>query len=79
MSLKSNSGMTNYYKSIIKLLLFAMLLWGCSTQAQKQEEDVKNQRMSPSVIDWFKAYKLPDNLQIQGFASQAFISTSNNS
>lgn len=75
---KLNSDMYIYYKSIIRLVFFTMLLWGCSTQAQKQEEDAKNQRMSPSVINWFKTAALPDNIQIQGFASQAFISTSDN-
>ena len=67
-----------YYKSIIRLVFFTMLLWGCTTQAKEQNEDVENQSMSPSVMNWFKTAKLPENLQIQGFASQAFISTSDN-
>ncbi len=71
--------MPSYYKSIIRLVFFTILLWGFSTQAQRQEQDAKNQRMmSPSVMDWFKKPDLPGNLQFQGFASQAYIATSDN-
>lgn len=63
---------------IIKSIIITMLVWSCSTQAQEQVDKTKNQSFSAPVVDWFKAAKLPDNLQIQGFASQAFISTSEN-
>ncbi|MDP1558798.1 MAG: porin [Nitrosomonas sp.] len=70
--------MPNYFKSAIKLTIILVLLWSGSSQAQKPADDSKNLSVVTSVTDWFKTAKLPDNLQIQGFASQAFISTSDN-
>ncbi|MDH5553392.1 MAG: hypothetical protein OEX82_08690 [Nitrosomonas sp.] len=73
-----NSAMQNYCRLIIKLIIIAVICWSGTAQAQEQAERTKNQSFSGSVMDWFKSAKLPDNLQFQGFASQAFISTSDN-
>ncbi len=71
--------MFNYFKLMIKPIFIIIVLWSCSVQAQNQTEEIKDQRISSfPAKDWFKALKLPNNLQIQGFASQAFISTSDN-
>lgn len=69
-----------YYKVAVKLIIITMIYWGSSAQAQVQAQAVsaENKSVSPSVVDWFKSAKLPDNLQVQGFASQAYISTSDN-
>lgn len=63
-----------YYKLIIITIIF----WSCAAQAQKQSDNTNDKRISSSVVDWFKTVELPDNLQIQGFASQAYILTSDN-
>lgn len=74
-----DSRMHNYSRSaLITLAILSVFLWSCSAQAQKQTGDTENQSFATSAVDWFKSVKLPDNLQIQGFASQAFISTSDN-
>lgn len=78
MFFKSNSHMFNYDKLIIKLLIISIFYWSCSAQAEEKTGTKTKQSVSSSVMNWFKAAKLPDNLQIQGFASQAFISTSDN-
>ena len=78
MSSKLNSDMNNNYKHIIRLMFTAVLMWSsCSIQAEKPADETESS-MSPSVRDWFKNGELPGNLQFQGFASQAFISTSDN-
>ena len=70
--------MPNYDKLIIKLISITILCWVYSAQAEDQTGNTTKQSVSPSVMNWFKTAELPDNLQIQGFASQAFISTSDN-
>lgn len=50
-------------------------------QAQEQEEQVNNltnKNFVTSATDWFDKVTSPYNLQIHGFASQAFISTTDN-
>lgn len=54
-----------------------MIMWGSSIYAQEPVDETK-ESMSPSVRDWFKNRELPGNLQFQGFASQAYIATSDN-
>jgi len=70
--------MNNCNKLIIKLIILIVICWSGFAQGQEQADNTKNQSFSAPMVDWFKAAKLPDNLQIHGFASQAFISTSDN-
>jgi len=76
----SNNAIFNYHKLTAKSLFVIILLWCYSVQAQNnQSEEIKNQHLTSfSAGDWFKAVTLPENLQIQGFASQALILTSDN-
>ncbi len=70
--------MYKYCQSAAKMLFILVFLWSTPSQAQEQANELKNETAKSSTIEWFKPERLKDNLQIHGFASQAFISTSNN-
>ncbi len=55
-----------------------VILWSGVTFAQEQTKDTEKSGFITTATDWFDSIKLPDYLQIHGFASQAFISTSDN-
>ena len=70
--------MNNYYMQITGKLLALMLLWSFSVQAQHPVEAPKSQATLGSTADWFRSMHSSGDLQIHGFASQAFIKTTDN-
>jgi len=46
--------------------------------AQKNTDEADNKDIVTSVTDWFESAGMLDTFQVQGFANQAFISTSDN-
>ncbi len=65
-------------KTAIKLLIMSAILCSSVTFAQEQTKDTEKPGFITTATNWFDTVKLPDYLQIHGFASQAFISTSDN-
>jgi len=65
-------------KTAIKLIIMSVILCSSTTFAQEQVEDTEKPGIITTATNWFDTVKLPDYLQIHGFASQAFISTSDN-
>ncbi|CAH1197938.1 conserved exported hypothetical protein [Candidatus Nitrotoga sp. BS] len=78
MYLKLNKCAYRYMYSSIKILIVSTVLWHSAAQAQEQVNNLANKNLVTSATDWFDRVALPYNLQIHGFASQAFISTSDN-
>ncbi|MCH9639992.1 MAG: OprO/OprP family phosphate-selective porin, partial [Betaproteobacteria bacterium] len=56
----------------------SVILCSSVTFAQEQTKDTEKPDFITTATDWFESVKLPDYLQIHGFVSQAFISTSDN-
>jgi hypothetical protein len=71
--------MKNYcYLQIIKRFLVLMTLWSFSVQAQYPVDAPKSQATLGSTTEWFRSMHSSGDLQIHGFASQAFIKTTDN-
>ncbi len=75
MYLRLNNRANCYISFLIK---FVIILNIGVVQAQKQDDNPTNANIATSASDWFDKLTSPYNLQIHGFASQAFISTSDN-
>lgn len=55
-----------------------MLLWNFSVYAQTPSDTSKSPATLSSTAEWFRSMHASGDLQIHGFASQAFITTSDN-
>lgn len=70
--------MNNYYMQITRQILVFMMLWSFSTQAQYPVDVPKKPADLKPAVEWFRSMQSTGDLQIHGFASQAYISTSDN-
>ena len=70
--------MNNYYMQIARQILICMMLWSFSTQAQYPVDVPKKPATLSSTAQWFRSMHSSGDLQIHGFASQAYIYTSDN-
>ena len=70
--------MNNYYMQITRQILICMMLWSFSTQAQYPVDVPKKPATLSSTAQWFRSMHSSGDLQIHGFASQAYIYTSDN-
>lgn len=68
--------MNNYYMQITRKLLALMMLLSFSVHAQYPVDAPKSQATLGSTADWFRSMHSSGDLQVHGFASQAFIKTS---
>ncbi len=75
---KLDSGIHTNCKTAIKLLILSVMLWSSATYAEEQTDGTEKPTIITSATNWFDTVKLPDYLQIHGFASQAFMTTSDN-
>lgn len=70
--------MNNYYIQITRQILVFMMLWSFSTQAQYPVDAPKKPADLKPAVEWFRSMHESGDLQIHGFASQAYIYTSDN-
>lgn len=68
--------MNNYYMQILRNFLALVMLWSISVQAQYPVDAPKSRATLSSTAEWFRSMHSSGDLQIHGFASQAFIKTS---
>ncbi len=67
-----------FLKTIIRLIIYILLIWNGAVYAQKTIDEADNKSIVASVTDWVATTGMLDTFQLQGFANQAFISTSDN-
>jgi hypothetical protein len=70
--------MNNYIMKITRQILAFMMLWSFSTQAQYPVDVPKKPANLSPAVEWFRSMHESGDLQVHGFASQAYIYTSDN-
>ena len=78
MSCKLNNALFHYVALLISAIILSIVPQSSMAEIEKQGGNLKEQPAKNSAMGWLGNLKLPDNLQIHGFASQAFIATSDN-
>lgn len=67
-----------FFRLIVRLFICSLLIWNCVVYAQKNTDEADDKGIITSATNWIDTTGMLDTFQVQGFANQAFISTSDN-
>ncbi len=75
---RSNNSVCNLHVWVAKLAAMAIILWSFPAQSQALPDSQKTSSFLSTTATRLQAIKLPDNVQIHGFATQGYLSTTGN-
>lgn len=75
---RSNNNVGNLHVGIAKLVAMAAILWSFPAQSQALPDSQKTSGFLSTTAARLQAIKLPDNVQIHGFATQGYLNTTGN-